>query len=179
MSALNLLVGLTLLVALLALVLLGERKSARAPTWLLLRSLFPSWRFFEHIAPVPTLSYRVSREGADFGPWRDALPPIARTPTSLVLNARGNLHLAQQSLVERLSDDLDGDGDGDGDASPPNIVESSSYRLVQRLVLTKLRSDPSERIQTPGEARTRYQFRLTLPGAEHEEELFVSLVHRD
>lgn len=171
MPSFNLLVGLTLFSLLLALVLLGKRRPARSPAWLLLRSLFPSWRFFEQIAPVPTLSYRVAVSGSDLGGWQDALPPVARTPLSLVLNARGNLHLAQQSLVERLSDELD------GDATPETVVESVSYGMVQRLVLAELRR------RSRGDAPIRYQFRLTLPepstrpGPRTDEDLFLSAVH--
>lgn len=162
MRALNVLVALGVLGALLALVL-GKRRLARAPAWTLLRSLFPSWRFFESIAPTPTLSYRVASAGEDFGPWHDALPPVPRTPLSLLLNARGNLHLACQSLVERLFDDLDS-------LRPEEAADSVSYQLVQRLVFAKLTERPA------AEPNRCYQFRLTLPDSD-DEECFVSAVH--
>jgi hypothetical protein len=161
MRALNVLAAFAALVALLILAL-GKRREVRAPSWVLLRVLFPSWRFFESIAPTPNLSYRVARAGEDFGGWRDALPPVARTPLSLLLNARGNLQLAAQSLVERLFEDLD--------AMPPaEAQENVSYQLVQCLVQTRLRDDAAE-------AGHRYQFRLTLPESD-EEACFVSLIH--
>jgi hypothetical protein len=165
-GALNLLVGFGLLAALLALVL-GKRRLTRSPAWLLVRSLFPSWRFFEQIAPIPRLQYRVAPAQGDFGPWHDSLPPVARTPGSLLLNARGNLQLAKQSLVERLADDLDG-------LAPENIPESVSYQLVQRLVLERV----ARLAESEAEAEAqRYQFQLTLPDASEPSAFFVSAVH--
>lgn len=162
MRALNVLIALGLLAALLALVL-GKRRFTRSTSWLLLRSLFPSWRFFEQIAPVPHLRYRVAAAQGNFGPWRDALPPVARTAGSLLLNARGNLQLAYQSLVERLADDIDG-------MAPESIPETVSYQLVQRLVL--------ERVEFRAEAEVRrYQFQLSLPEASEPDVFFVSAVH--
>ncbi|HWA73132.1 MAG TPA: hypothetical protein VG937_12375 [Polyangiaceae bacterium] len=162
MRGLNLFIALGALAVLLALVL-GKRRSARSPAWLLLRSLFPSWRFFEQIAPVPQLQYRVAPADGDFGPWRDALPPIARTPGSLLLNASGNLQLAYQSLVERLSDDLDG-------TAPESIPGSVSYELVERLVRTRVA------LTTEGEEQ-RFQFQLTLPEGSEPSPFFLSAVH--
>ena len=163
MRALNVLIALGALSILLALVL-AKRRPARAPAWTLLRALFPSWRFFENISPAPLLSYRVARAHEEFGAWQTALPPVPRTPLSLVLNPRGNLHLASRSLVERFLDDLES-------MAPEEAAESVSYQLVQRLVQSELGTS------APAEDR-RYQFKLTLPD-ESEGDVFVSAVHRD
>jgi len=161
-GALNLFIALVAVVTLLALVL-GRRRSARSPAWLLLRSLFPSWRFFEQIAELPVLRYRVARAHGDFGPWRDALVPVARTPGSLFSNARGNFALACQSLVERLSDDLD-------QVEPESVPATVSYQLVQRLVLQRARAEA-------GSEGARYQFQLNLPDGAEGDAFFLSAVH--
>lgn len=161
MRALNVLIALGALVTVLALVI-SKRRSLRAPGWLLLRSLFPSWRFFESIGPALALSYRSAIGGGELGPWQEALPPVPRTALSLVFNPRGNLRLASQSLVERLLDDLES-------LTPEQAPHSVSYQLVQSLICGKLGA-------LPGAEERRYQFRLTLPeGAE--ECVFVSEVH--
>jgi hypothetical protein len=161
MRALNVLIALGALLGLLALVL-AKRRPARSPAWMLLRSLFPSWRFFESIAPAPILSYRVARGQQGFGAWQAALLPVPRTPLSLVLNARGNLHLANRSLVERFFDDLDS-------MAPEQAAQSVSYQLVQRLVRSELGA------VAPSEDRL-YQFKLTLPD-DSDGDVFVSEVH--
>lgn len=161
MRALNVLIALGALLILLALVL-GKRRSPGAPGWLLLRSLFPSWRFFESIGPAAILSYRTALSDRDFGPWQDALPPVPRTPLALFFNPRGNLHLASQSLGERLLDDLES-------LTPDQAPHSVSYQLVQNLIRGKLGAPAN------GEER-RYQFRLSLPESA-EESLFVSEIH--
>ncbi len=161
MRALNVLIALGALLGLVALVL-AKRRPARSPAWTLLRALFPSWRFFESITPAPILSYRVAREHGNFGAWQAALPPVPRTPLSLVLNARGNLHLASRSLVERFLDDLES-------MTPEEATESVSYQLVQRLVQRELGQS------SPAEDR-RYQFKLTLPD-ESDGDVFVSEIH--
>lgn len=160
MRALNVLAAFVALAALLLLAL-GKRREVRAPSLALFRVLFPSWRFFESIAPAPNLSYRVAHAGEDFGGWRDALPPVERTPLSLLLNARGNLQLAAQSLVERLFEDLDS-------ISAAEAHDNVSYQLVRCLVQSRLPGAAAE-------AGRRYQFRLTLP--DDDDECFVSLVH--
>lgn len=116
-----------------------SRQPLTARTWVLLRSLLPSWRFFEDIEPGPELLYCVVQDGRD-GEWQPVLVPPARR--GFWLNAEGNLYLAQQSLVEQLWSELDGVA---VEAAP----RLTSYRLVQRLIAAR----------TP--ANARYRFRLT------------------
>jgi hypothetical protein len=168
----NWLIGAALLLGLVFL-LFRERRSARSPVWMLLRCVFPSWRFFEEIEPGPELGYRVAARGEEFGPWRRALVAPPRALGSLVVNARGNLHLCYQSLVERLCDDID----EARATTPEELEELVSYQLVQRLVrgLVTERDANAE----SGEARERvYQFRLKSDegGASGDAE-FVSKPH--
>src|ERR1700753_1303186 len=97
-------VPLLLFGLLVVLTLRQAREPLTGTTWLLLRSLFPSWRFFEDIDPVPELEFRVT-EGEGFGPWQRALTPVARR--GLFYNPRGNLGLLYRSLVEELAAELE------------------------------------------------------------------------
>lgn len=133
----------------LALVLL-PRREVDARGLALLRCFFPSWRFFEEIEPGPTLHYCVAGPNRDFGDWRVALRPRKRTAAALILNAPGNLALAQQSLVEELWSAWD-------DAGGRAPSELTAYALVAALVRAEVLR-PEERV--PG-ARFRFRLRAT------------------
>lgn len=131
-----------LLLALLVLLSLrNERRPLTGRSWLLLRSMLPSWRFFEDVEPGPELLYCVVQDGHD-GEWRPVLSPPARR--GFFLNASGNLYLAQQALVEQLWSELDGVAVDDA----PSLT---SYQLVQRLISGRMRE------------KAHYRFRLTSP----------------
>jgi hypothetical protein len=158
----------SLALALSSLVALGllvwlPRRMVQARGWALFRCLVPAWRFFEQSEPVPSLHYRVAPHGDDWSDWRDALAAPARTPGSLLLNAAGNLHLAQQSLIEHLMAELE-------DAAGPERAEDElvSYRLVCAVV------EQDARAALPASPSLRYQFRLTESGGAT---LFASRVH--
>jgi hypothetical protein len=138
---------------LLALLVLLSLRQSRTPlpgrTWALLRSLLPSWRFFEDVEPGPTLSYCVVVGGVS-GPWRPALE--APRGRSFLLNADGNLYLARLSLVEQLWSELDG-------AEQDAASRLTSYRLVERLI--------AARMQEQGEPTgAHYRFRLSSGDAD-------------
>jgi hypothetical protein len=130
---------------LLLLTVVQARRPLRGKVWTYLRCLFPSWRFFEDVEPGPMLEFRVEPGGAPPTAWQAALPAADRA--GLLLNARGNLRLAYQSLVEQLLDELDG---VEQEAAP----QLATYRLVQRLVEERARASGSA---VPG---ARYRFRL-------------------
>lgn len=132
----------------------------RGTAWQLLQSLLPAWRFFEDVESTADLYYRSAAGSAgDYGPWQSALRPPPRGALALLFNPRGNLALAEQSLVEQLLAELD----GCPLAEAPSLVP---YRLVQQLVKQRLRS---QGVTAPG----RYQFRLDADA----EEAFVSEGH--
>jgi hypothetical protein len=132
---LPLLLGLLLLVTLRL-----SRRPVQSKAWQLLRSLLPSWRFFEDVEPGAELSFRILPEGD----WLPAIvPPATR---GFFLNARGNLSLLQQSLAEQLLAELD----GVEVSQAPSLV---SYRLVQHLIEARARELGSK-------AASRYVFRL-------------------
>jgi len=133
-----------ILVYLVAIVLLVLTRSRHVPgrAAVLLRALFPSWRFFEDIVEVPVLRIRVDDESE----WHDALPNLERRLESLFLNPTGNLHHALGTLLHQLSYDLESVSDKD----PEAFEESVSYRLVENAV----------RVLLPSNA-TQFQFKVT------------------
>lgn len=159
MTALDL--GITLfIVASLVWLVLAQRHSARAQSLVLLRCLFPAWRFFEAIGPKPVLSYRrYHPETEQFGAWQDVIVWRA-SACPLPLNALGNLQLAYQSLIERFESDLEEPPD------PAQPVEHwVSYKLVRALVLNSAAADG---------AAADCQFRLQLMSDGDRGDVFVS-----
>ena len=75
-----------------------------------------------------------------------------RGASALLVNPRGNLALAAQSLVEQLLAELDG-------CSVEAAPSLTSYRLVQELVKQRLREEGAT-------AASRYQLRLDSDGVE-------------
>jgi hypothetical protein len=151
--------GIALLtVALLIGLVLAPRKLVQAPGFALLRGLFPAWRFFEAISPQPRLSYRCALPGEVPGPWLDVLVAEPWAASALLLNARGNLFLACQALVERLDSDLE--------SASGDVTQLVSYRLVQTLVA----------LRAGAAGQLPFQFRLSAY-EEGEHEIFVSSVH--
>jgi hypothetical protein len=131
---------------------LVSRRPLEGKAWLLLRCLFPAWRFFEQVELGPELRFRFTLAGEQWSEWQPAVVMRERGLGALLLNAEGNLTLAQQSLVEQLAAELDG-------CSVDAVAALVPYRLVQRLV--------SERARAQGAvAPGRYQFSLGWPSAE-------------
>jgi hypothetical protein len=159
-----LLIALALL-AVLGLVVLLPRNEVPSQALALLRVFFPAWRFFEEIAPSPVLSHRVTLTGQAPGPWVLSLTPPPRTASALWLNAAGNLHLAEKSLVEQLYAEIEA-----GTPDVLGVTQTVSYQLVQMLVVRRVRS------ALPLAAAASYQFRLNDFEAR-ETELFVSDEH--
>lgn len=134
-----------LLIACVVLAIL-PRRDVHGRGLALLRCFFPSWRFFEQIEPGPSLQVRCAPPGQPFGPWRDAWTPAPRTAAALIVNARGNLELAYQSLVDQLWSERQD--------APEDPGASITYQLVRRLVEVEC-LQPVER--APG---SRYCFGL-------------------
>lgn len=155
--------ALVLFLVLLAWFSLHRGAVLRSPLWLLFRSLFPAFGFFESVGDVPRLHYRIAMDDGPLGPWLAAPEPKARGAGALLLNAQGNLHLAQQGLIERLLTDMELTRD-----EPSS--EGVAYLLVQRLV----RSWVARPAEEPLHGAPRYQFRVVVGS---DEEVLVSLVH--
>ena len=137
---------------------------------MLLRSLFPSWRFFDAPGEYPSLSYRVCPKPATQpGPWIECpSPPPARGIRELAYNPAGNLYFACHTLISQLVSDLQ----SIPDEQPERITQTPSYALVRNLVSHSIRStDPA--------ATGTYQFKIiahdpTQPqGAQQAEEVIL------
>lgn len=137
---------------------LFPRRALRSGAWSLLRCLWPSWRFFDVPAPLPSLRVRIAPTNQDYGEYRDVLAAPRRGASSLFLNARHNLELAYASAVETLADELSGD--------EPS-VDPTSYEVVRRLVELRARGFDAT-VQ-------RYQFALFEAG--DAEPWFISEPH--
>ena len=137
------------------------RRPVQGPGWLLLRSLVPAWRFFEDVESTADLHYRfASPETGAYGEWQLATVSPARGSLALLLNARGNLALAEQSLVEQLLAEIDG-------CPIERVTSLVPYCLAQELVKARLR-------ERGVAAHVPYQLRLDADGIE----VFVSEEHR-
>jgi hypothetical protein len=131
-----------------------------------LRSLFPSWRFFDAIEDTNIMYAReVSEHGAP-GPWQPLVPAPPRTLLSLIYTPRGNLLLACHAVVDQLVDELE----EAGELTRDEVEALVSYQLLGGVV------------RVIGPAWPRYQLRLVScavgpRGVVTEDELFVSRVH--
>lgn len=148
-----------------------REREFKGRSWMLLRALFPSWRFFDRLGEVPRLWFRFvpGKEGAATGEWKECLAPEARGSGTLFLNGRGNLRLAANSLLEQLLVDA-ADLPAGKDAA---ILDSVSYELTRRLVAYRIRSQCA--------MGDRFQFKITVaePGRDESrgEDVLLSIVH--
>jgi hypothetical protein len=143
----------------------AEPRASTLPHGALLRSLFPSWRFFDANEPSLCLYARVLQGEREIAPFAPLLPAHGRGALALLFNPRGNLLLACHSLLDRLVSEL-------AERGPTPIEEAErlvSYRLVQNLALRLLAREPS----TLG---LQYQLKLEATGPEpgEREELLLS-----
>lgn len=128
-----------------------------------LRALLPAWRFFDHVADAPCLSYRLVRADGQSDAWRPLpLPVRSRSLASLLLSPAGNLRLAYHTLVAQLLSDLTELPEND-DLAAERLV---SYQLTENLV----------RAQLPEHERTagaRFQFKIHGRDRQGAEEDFL------
>jgi hypothetical protein len=93
----------------------------------LFASLIPTWRFFDQVGDVVQLYYQIEpieKPGLDEtnSSWILFDPLIQRRWFHLFFNPKGNLKLAQQSLIQRFAQE--------------GFANSVTLQMVQRLVLT-------------------------------------------
>ncbi len=150
-----------LAVFVIALVVVSALRSRElsGQSWMFLRVLVPSWRFFEDVGHALKLECRFGTP-QEQGEWHEVL----RRPTpawhSFLFNPSGNLFLAQQSLLQRLESDI-----SELDPEQTETFEqATSFLLVKRLV----RSHLAEQGVPAG---TTFQFRISR--ALEEAEIFV------
>ncbi len=138
----------------LALSLTRRGKVFSGPWWFLLRSFFPNWRFYHGAGNQPRLLWRTASTQGDWSGWTLFMPRAPLSWTSLFHNARNNLTLAEQNLVDHLSADLAVLPD-DGD-----VRQLVTYQMVQRLARWL--------IECEGLSPAKYQFQLRLVPAMAE-----------
>ncbi len=119
--------------ALLLLTLVFKGPVLKGPWLFLLRSFFPNWKFFHAVGRVPHLHVRgfVGGQAPNTGwtDWQPVYPRRARSQLDLFLNAKTNLLLSQQNLVDHFWADLVDLPDG---ADARQLV---SFAMVDRLAL--------------------------------------------
>lgn len=126
------------------------------PTLGYLRSLAPTWRFFETVDVVPVLeAVACGPDGVERGGWVEVLEVARHGPLAAFWNAEHNLRLAESAVVESLLEELDG--------CPEDRVETLvAHRLARRLVERRL------------EGASHYRFRVLATEGEAEEEVYRS-----
>ncbi len=129
--------------------------------WSALRVLFPSWRFFEEVGSTLSLEYRFQAADSGLSEWTEALTRPATRWHSFLFNPDGNLFLAEQSLLQRLEEEIGASDPAHSEA----LEQTTSFQLVKRLVHFQLR----ER----GTAFNRFQFRIGRSSAHEALEYFV------
>ena len=97
------------------------------PWFFLLRSFLPNWRFYHDVGQQPRIFFRYQAPNLSWSQWEMFDPRSRFSALTLFFNAKNNLRLAEQNLVDHLSADLQA-GPGELDK---NLV---SFRLVDRLV---------------------------------------------
>lgn len=157
---LGLLLGLVVAVTVLAPRAASAHRALRP-----LRSLFPSWRFFDTIETTYVAHAREVPARGDVGPWRPLLPPPTRSALGLLHDPRGTLLLACHAIVDQLVDELEEAGELTVDEAEALV----SFELLRN----------AARVVGPG--WPRYQLRIVAcavgqGGVLTEEELYVSRV---
>ncbi len=128
---------------------LRRRGRVIAGPWLfLLRSFFPNWRFYHGFGAQPRLFFRSSAGAGSWSEWTMFMPRAPFHAAQLFHNARNNLLLANQNLVDHLSFDVQTLADG------RDVRELVTYQMVDRLA--------RELIAERGEPCAQYQFQLRL-----------------
>ncbi len=143
--------SLILLAAYFVFLLASLRRRGRviAGPWLfLMRSFFPNWRFYHGFGAQPRLFTRSANADGHWGDWTMFMPRAPFRPAHLFHNARNNLLLANQNLVDHLSFDVQTMADS------RDVRELVTYQMADRLA--------RELIEARGEPCTQYQFQLRL-----------------
>lgn len=121
---------------------------------MLLRVLFPSWKFFDEIEFIHELMVRVRTTESAMGEWQPAPSFPDRTPLSLFLNAGGNIRHAENSLIESLVQRL-------RKGERQNIESWPVFEMVRLLACQRAQAIDSE--------ATHFQFALILKRIGEEE----------
>jgi hypothetical protein len=127
-----------------SLILRGREVSG--PWWYLLRSFFPNWRFYHGFGSQPRLFTRLQQPDGEWTEWQMFMPRAKLSLLDLFHNARNNLLLANQNLVDHLAFDIQ--------MLPENksVSELVSYKMVTQLAHSM--------VQQQGLIGCRWQFQV-------------------
>ena len=89
-------------------VLLWRSRALKGPWWFLLRSFFPNWKFYDVVGHLPRVWVRWANAQGEWSEPELWWPRQAFHPLTLFHNARGNLLLARQNLIDHWASDLAG-----------------------------------------------------------------------
>lgn len=118
--------------------------------WRFLRILFPSWRFFESLTPIPKVYYRVKEDSPNYGQWTPLIKPeVKRRWFNLFHNPSENLYLTYQVQIEQLLNDLS--VLSEQDQTPPEKLVT--YRIVKAYIESQILRLSPHPIQS-------YQFKI-------------------
>lgn len=94
----------------------------------LVRSLFPSWRFFDQLENVPKIFYRLRLQNNDLTNWQPIPIHCERKFINLFSNPNGNLYFAFHSLTEQVISDMN------DCTETSEFATSTSYELMKNMV---------------------------------------------
>lgn len=114
----------------------------------LFRVLFPSWKFFDDVAAIPTLHYRLETSPDLFTQWEEIPKKPQRRLLGIFVNPELNCYLACQSLLQQLESDI---GDLQSEGQAEQFFQSVSYQLTLNLVRDSIKELTTDR---------RFQFKI-------------------
>jgi len=160
-------------------------KTIQGPWFFLLRAFFPNWKFYHALGWQPQLHVKVrikelrNFQNTDSNEWtleKWLYPRAHRNFFSVFHNPGVNIALANQNMVEHLSNDLQVLEEG---TDPSQLV---SYKIVDRFVASEISKDKMctdlARSLNKEEAILEYRFeiRLKLNNPELKPETHILMV---
>ncbi len=128
----------------------------------LIRSLFPSWNFFDQLAYTFELNYKIQPDQQ----WRCISFQQIQKLRNIVFNPAVNLSLAQFNIVEHFSRDLQELDLSISILDEEVLQKLSSYRLLKSLVAVKL--------QEINEPTNHFQFKIVALNKLEKIEIYTS-----
>lgn len=136
----------------------------------LLRIFIPSWRFFDELGQIATLSHRTRpAEHTEFGPWEKSITKPTQAPAAFLFNPSGNLYLATQALVGQLMVDIQ---NLKGEPDPSLLENLCSFLLVQKYIEQQVRKN------NPQQSAHHYQFKISVIDPNQPQNNYEALVSK-
>ena len=137
----------------------------------LLRIFIPSWRFFDELGQVATLSHRTRLfDNTEFGAWENSITKPTPSPAAFLFNPSGNLYLASQALVGQLMVDIQ---NLQGEPDPSLLENRCSFLLVQKYVEQQVRKN------NPLQSSLHYQFKISVVDPNQPQNDYEALISKE